>query len=120
MQKALEKPIKFLKHEYLRVFSIVLIFIFALLPLISIAFNIKGVDLKYVFSDSNFYQSILNSLLYTFIASVITIILALITAYFLNNASIKGKNLLVVLLTLGMLVPTLSIGLGVRVMFGTK
>lgn len=120
MQKALEKPIKFLKHEYLRVFSIVLIFIFALLPLISIAFNIKGVDLKYVFSDSNFYQSILNSLLYTFLASVITIILALITAYFLNNASIKGKNLLVVLLTLGMLVPTLSIGLGVRVMFGTN
>ena len=120
MQNVLKKSINLLKHEYLRVFSIVLIFIFALLPLISIAFNIKGVDLKYVFTDSNFYQSILNSVIYAFIASIITTILALITAYFLNNASIKGKNFLVVLLTLGMLVPTLSIGLGVRVLFGTN
>lgn len=120
MQLTLRNSRIFLKREYLRGFTIVLIFVFALLPLITIAFNINFEDLKYVLNDNVFYQALLNSLMYSFIASLLTTILALITAYFLNNASIKGKNLLVVLLTLGMLVPTLSIGLGVRVLFGVN
>ena len=46
--------------------------------------------------------------------------LALIAAYLLNTAGFRRKNIPVVLLTLGMLVPTVSVGLGLRILFGTN
>ena len=108
----------FLKHEYLRIIGLVLIFLFALIPLISLVFNISGNDLSYVFKDDNFWSSVGHSAMYSLAASLITTLLAVLTAYFLNTSSIKNKNLFVTILTLGMLVPTLSIGLGIRVLFG--
>ena len=39
-------------------------------------------------------------------------------SYFLNTSLIRKKNIFVTVLTLGMLVPTLSIGLGIRTLFG--
>ena len=114
------KWLRFGKREYLRIIAILFIFTFALLPLVTLLFNIKGEDLSFVLSDKSFGESILNSVIYSLAASVITTVLATITAYLINNSSIKYKNLFVVLLTLGMLVPTVSIGLGVRIMFGEK
>ena len=88
------------------------------MPLFSLVFNIAGKDLSYVFSDDNFWASLGNSTLYSLISSVITTILAVTAAYFLNTSSLKHKNAFVTILTLGMLVPTLSIGLGIRTLFG--
>ena len=107
-----------LKHEYLRFFALICIFLFALMPLISLVFNIGGKDLSFVFKDNNFWSSLGNSALYSLASSLITTILAVIAAYFLNTSSIKHKNIFVTVLTLGMLVPTLSIGLGIRTLFG--
>ena len=109
---------KIFKHEYLRIIALVFIFLFALMPLISLVFNFGGTDLSYVFADDNFWSSVGNSALYSLIASSITTVLAVVAAYFLNTSSIKHKNIFVTVLTLGMLVPTLSIGLGIRVLFG--
>lgn len=109
---------KAIKHEYLRFIGIFFIFAFALLPLITLVFNIKSADISYVFQDNAFWSALGNSALYSLIASTITIILATISAYVLNVSSIKHKNIFVTVLTLGMLVPTLSIGLGIRVLFG--
>ena len=118
MKERSNKYLGFLKHEYLRIIALVFIFLFALMPLLSLVFNIAGKDLSFVFSDSNFWSSVGNSVLYSLIASVITTVLAVVAAYFLNTSSIKHKNIFVTILTLGMLVPTLSIGLGIRVLFG--
>ncbi len=104
------------KHEELRVISILSIFLFALMPLFMLAFNINFNDLKFVFQDSKFYDALKNTLIYTFISASITTILAVISAYLLHSSSIKGKKVIVLLLTLGMLVPTLSIGLGYRLL----
>lgn len=114
----MNKVIKIFKHEYLRVFSLVLIFIFAFLPLISLIVNIKGSDFSFVFNDNNFYLALKNSLIYSSVSSLITLILSLICAYLLNESSIKHKNIFSSLITLGMLVPTISIGLGIRVLMG--
>ena len=118
MKERSNKYLGFLKYEYLRIIALVFIFLFALMPLLSLVFNIAGKDLSFVFSDSNFWSSVGNSVLYSLIASVITTVLAVVAAYFLNTSSIKHKNIFVTILTLGMLVPTLSIGLGIRVLFG--
>ncbi|HBD06405.1 MAG TPA: hypothetical protein DCY93_03230 [Firmicutes bacterium] len=108
------------KHEVLRVISIAGIFLFALMPLIILAFNIKGNDLAFVFNDDKFYDSLKNTLIYTLVSALITTILAVITAYLLHSSSIKHKNIIVVILTLGMLVPTLSIGLGFRLLLNNN
>lgn len=110
----------FIKREYLRLIALGGIIVFVLFPLLSLVVNIKGKDLAFVFSDENFYLSLFNSIRYTFISSVITTLLALFSAYLLDASSLKHKNFYVTVLTFGMLVPTLSIGLGIRVMFGTN
>lgn len=118
-----ESVIKFnggLRHEYLRLISIVCILIFAILPLISLAFHVSGEDWQYILSDNSFWNAIKNSLVYTCTAAIITTVLALVSAYLLETASLRRKNLYVIALTLGMLVPTISVGLGLRILFGTN
>ena len=111
---------KIVKHEYLRLISIGCILLFAVLPLLMLAFQISGKDWAFIAKDRNFQQAIRNSLIYTSAASIITTVLALAAAYLLESSSLRKKNIYVILLTLGMLVPTISIGLGLRVLFGTN
>ena len=120
MKRSLLRTGRVFKHEYLRLISIGCILVFAILPLLTLAFHVSGKDWQYMASDSNFIAAIKNSLIYTTVASVITTVLALVSAYLLNSANIRKKNLYVVLLTLGMLVPTISVGLGLRILFGTN
>lgn len=108
------------RHEYLRVIAIGCIILFAILPLLTLAFHVGEKDWNYVLQDKNFHEAIRNSLLYTGVSAVITTVLALLAAYLLNTANLKRKNFFVVILTLGMLVPTISIGLGLRILFGTN
>ena len=102
--------IRKIRHEWLRLISVGCVLLFAILPLLTLAFHISEADVRYILQDSSFRESVGNSLLYTFVSAVITTVLALIAAYLLNTAGMKRKNILVVLLTLGMLVPTISIG----------
>lgn len=112
--------IRKIRHEGLRVIAVGCILLFAILPMLTLAFHMTGADWQYILQDSSFGESVLNSLLYTAVSAVITTALALIAAYLLNTASVRRKNILVVLLTLGMLVPTISVGLGLRILFGTN
>ena len=112
--------IRKIRHEWLRLTAIGCILLFAILPLLTLAFHITGADWQYILRDGTFWESVKNSLLYTFISAVITTVLALIAAYLLNTAGFRRKNIPVVLLTLGMLVPTVSVGLGLRILFGTN
>ena len=112
--------IRKISHEWLRVIAVSCILLFAILPMLTLAFHMTGADWDYILKDSSFGESVLNSLLYTAVSAVITTALALIAAYLLNTASVRRKNILVVLLTLGMLVPTISVGLGLRILFGTN
>lgn len=109
-----------LKHEYLRVLAIGCIILFAIFPLLTLAFHVTGDDWTRIAKDKNFWKSVENSLIYTGASALITTVLALIAAYLLNTASLKRKNFFVIILTLGMLVPTISVGLGLRILFGTK
>ena len=111
---------RIVKHEYLRLISVGCILLFAILPLLTLTFHVTGADWQYILKDGNFWAAVKNSLIYTTASAVITTVLALIAAYLLNTSSLKKKNLFVILLTLGMLVPTISVGLGLRVLFGTN
>ena len=107
-----------IRHEVLRFIAIGCIVLFAILPLLTLAFNVTGKDWEQVLKNKGFWQSVGNSLIYTGVSAVITTALALAAAYFLNASNLRRKNLFVILLTLGMLVPTISVGLGLRILFG--
>ena len=109
-----------LRHEYLRTISIGCILLFAIMPLATLAFNVTGKDWAFIARDRKFWEAIKNSLMYTSTAAVITTALALVSAYLLETATLRKKNLYVIALTLGMLVPTISVGLGLRILFGTN
>ena len=118
MEKNAKKIIK--PSFLLQIALFAILFIFLLLPLIYMVFQIKSDDINYIFTDSNFYTSLLNSLLYSFISAFLAIILATISAYLLSRLKIKRKKWLILLLTMPMLIPTVSIGLGVKILFGTS
>jgi len=111
---------RIVKHEYLRLISVGCILLFAILPLLTLAFHVSGKDWDFIVNDANFWEAIKNSVIYTGAAAIITTILALIAAYLLETSNLRKKNLYVVALTLGMLVPTISVGLGLRILFGTN
>ncbi len=108
------------RHNVFRIVFLCIIFAFCFLPLIFLLTNITKLDIGYVFKDRIFYLALKNSLLYSLAGSVLSVVLSLIAAYFLNFSNIKFKKLFVVLLTVPMLIPTLSIGLGIRVLEGAN
>ena len=80
--------------------------------------NITAADLKFIAGDKSFFEALKNTVAYTFMATMITVFVATLAAALLNASSLKYKKLYIVLLTLGMLVPTISIGLGIRILTG--
>lgn len=100
------------------IFGILLVFIVGPLLTMFTKFNLD--DIKFVFHDNNFYKSLGNSIWISLVSALITTILAVISAFLLNEADIKHKNVLVLFLTLPMLIPTISIGLGIRLLFGVN
>ena len=111
---------RFFKREFFRLISICCIIIFALLPLITLAFHMSGSDWQYISKDPGFKEAVRNSIVYTGVSAVITTLLALVSSYLLYTASIRWKKVFILLLTLGMLVPTISVGLGLRILFGAN
>lgn len=120
MKNVLVRTGKLVRYEYLRVIAIGCILLFAILPLLSLFFRVTGADWQFMLKDVSFWDSVKNSIIYTGISAIITTVIALIVAYLLNTSSLRYKSIYVILLTLGMLVPTISIGLGLRILFGTN
>ena len=116
--KAFLKKIK--PSLLLQIGLFLILFVFLILPLIYMLFNVTSGDLEYVFNDDVFYKAIGNSVLYSLAGTLISTILATVVAYFLSRIKIKGKRWIVLLLTLPMLIPTISIGLGIRTLFGVN
>jgi iron(III) transport system permease protein len=115
-----QKAKRFFKREWIRLLFLITICLFGVLPIGTILFKISGSDWSFIFSDRNFYSSLLNSLLYSSIGALLSTVFGLLFAYFLNRSSLKNKALFLVLLTFPMLVPTLSVGLGIRTLFGSN
>ena len=121
MKEILTRGGRLMRHEVLRTAAVGCIILFAILPLLTLATQTESADWEFIRTDTGktgFHTALWNSVKYTGISALITTLLALIAAWLLNTSSMKHKNVLVVLLTLGMLVPTVSIGLGLKALDG--
>lgn len=94
------------------------IVLFTIIPLIVLLFQISSSDVSFVVNDNRFWLSVKNSAIYSFVSAIICTILSTMMAFLLHRANFKHKNVFVVFMTLPLLIPSLSIGLGIKTLFG--
>ena len=102
----------------------ILIFLFLVIsvfyPLLQMLLKVSWQEFGSLLSSNSFKEALNNSLFVTSIATVISILIAYLLAYTLNRTNIKHKAILKVFITLPMLIPSISHGLGLINLFGTN
>lgn len=91
-----------------------------LLPIVIMLFKITEVDIPAIVASQMFQQATLHSFVVTLTASILSILLAMILAWCLSRSKIKHKNTFAVLLTIPMLIPSISHGMGLVVLLGSN
>ena len=91
-----------------------------LLPLGVMLFQMDAESFQSVVMDENFGTVVLNSLSVSLTTTVITVLLAYLLALATRRCDIKGKGLFALIFTLPMLVPSISNGMGLVILFGNN
>lgn len=89
-----------------------------LLPLVKLLINVQIEDIQNIIQSPQFGPMIINSLITTSIATIISVVLAWILAWCVNRTQIRFKSVFSVLFTLPMLIPSISHGMGLVLLFG--
>lgn len=95
---------------------IVLIFV----PLFRMFLHINGESIEKVVSTPIFQTAVCNSLVVSLLATLLTVFLALVVAICIGRSNIRFKGLFGVLFILPMLVPSISNGMGLVILFGNN
>ena len=90
------------------------------IPLTRMFMNMDAASFVKVIHAPNFIDSVLHSLTATLIATAITLVIAYLLAVCTERINIKGKGIFSVLFILPMLIPSISHGMGLIVLFGNN
>ena len=90
------------------------------LPLLSMLSQIQWGQIPALVQKENFQQVFLHSLAVSTLATLISVALAYLLAYAIHRTRIPCKKALTVLLTLPMLIPSISHGIGLINLFGSN
>lgn len=88
------------------------------LPIGALFSTIRRENLAEVFTSAQFLPMLKNSVITTILATVISILLSFALAWMLNRSNIRFKSVFVVLFTVPMLIPSISHGQGLVLLFG--
>lgn len=105
--------------------SIKILFCFAFVlflfyPFAQMLAKIKPSDFQKVVSSPTFYPAVLNTVKTALITTLISVPLGLLLAFSIQRSAIAMKSVWTVLLTLPMLIPSISHGMGLVTLFGTN
>lgn len=89
-----------------------------LLPIVVLFSTIRTEHIREIFSAAQFLPMLFNSVVTTLAATVISVIIAFALAFAINRSRIKYKTVWVVLFTVPMLIPSISHGMGLVLLFG--
>jgi len=106
------------KANKLSVFIFLFLLISVFYPLVQMLIRVDWSSFGDLIYSNAFKESLFNSLFVTIIATIISVFIAYLLAYSLNRTNIKHRAVLKVLLTLPMLIPSISHGLGLINLFG--
>ena len=103
--------------------KILLSFVFISLvffPLMTMFINMDAQSVQSVLSSPMFFTSIKNSIVSSLISTIITIVLAYALAMSIERTNIKFKGVFSIIFVLPMLVPSISNGMGLTILFGNN
>ena len=110
------------KRSKLSIFIFIFLLISVVFPLINMLLQIdfSNNSFQNLITSGAFREAMFNSLFVTSIATIISVLLAFFLSFTLNRTNIKHKSILKLLITLPMLIPSISHGLGLINLFGTN
>ena len=104
----------------INIFVFVFLLCFVFYPLLQMLIQIDWADFSVIIKSASFKEALSNSIFVTSIATIISIILAYILAFTVCRTSIKHQAVLQILITIPMLIPSISHGLGLINLFGSN
>ena len=111
-------PMKNNTFKALKYLLLVYLLVTVVLPISTLFSTIRGENVAAVLGSAQFLPMLKNSLVTTVLATVISILLSFGLAWMLNRSRIRFKSVFVVLFTLPMLIPSISHGQGLVLLFG--
>ncbi len=119
MRSVTTSPIR--RHAFSTVTSVVLGLFFlvsVLLPLISVMTNLRNANIPAIFSHPQTVPAIFNSVKISLTATVLSIAVAFVAAWCVNRSGIRHRELFNLLLVIPMLIPSISHGTGLIILWG--
>lgn len=110
-----------MKHKTfkgLKYLLLVYLLVTVALPIGTLFSTIRGENVAEVFGSAQFLPMLKNSLVTTILATIVSILLSFGLAWMLNRSNIRLKSVFVVLFTVPMLIPSISHGQGLVLLFG--
>ncbi len=98
----------------------IILAVIVIVPIVRMLFYLDGEAFKEVFTSSVFPKALLNSITSTLLATVISIVLAYALAWAVNRTNIKFKLIISSILIFPMLIPSISHGMGLIILFGNN
>ena len=108
-----DKPFISIKYGLL-----VYLLITVVLPIVILFSRIRASSITDVFTSAQFLPMLKNSLITTLIATLISTVLSFALAFAMNRSRIRFKAVWVILFSIPMLLPSISHGTGVVLLFG--
>lgn len=108
------------KKNNLSILILAFLILFVFYPLIQMLIRVEWQEFNTLITSPAFKEAAINSLLVTSISTILSVGIAYTLAFTLNRTNIKHKSILKVLLTLPMLIPSISHGLGLINLFGAN
>lgn len=106
------------KFFLLKYLLIVYLLITVVVPMVVLFGTIRTEHIKEVFSSAQFFSMLSNSIISTLLATIISVVLSFWLAFTLCRSNIRFKSVFVVLFTIPMLIPSISHGMGLVLLFG--
>jgi len=115
-----KKGYKLTKVDMTKILLSVVFISLVFFPLLTMFMNMDAKSIQSVVSSPVFATSIKNSLISTSISTVITIVMAYAVAMSVERSNIKFKGIFSIIFVLPMLVPSISNGMGLTILFGNN
>lgn len=106
------------KKHNLSILILVFFLVAVFYPIITMLTRVEWSSFTRLISSNSFKESLSNSIYVTIISTTISVVLAYLLAFSLNRSNIKHRAILKILLTLPMLIPSISHGIGLINLFG--
>lgn len=108
------------KSDSVKLLLTVIFLSMVFLPLIRMFINMDAESIGSALNSHNFGTSVINSAVSSVIATVITVVLAFAAAFLTERTNIRMRSVWGIIFTLPMLIPSISIGMGMIILFGNN